>query len=105
MADLKEDAKPFDTAPAARAKLFKHGGSQAVRLPKEFRFEGDEVEVRKEGNRVVLEPIRPATLPRTPEEQAAYWARIDAIRGDEPIPYPPRDDVTFRWSDGDDQSR
>ena len=38
------------------AKLFQHGGSQAVRLPKEFRFDGAEVLIRREGNTVVLEP-------------------------------------------------
>jgi antitoxin VapB len=38
----------------ARAKLFMHGRSQAVRLPKEFRFEGTEVFVRRVGNDVVL---------------------------------------------------
>ena len=38
------------------AKLFKNGGSQAVRLPKECRFEGDEVLIRREGDRVILEP-------------------------------------------------
>ena len=31
-----------------RAKLFMIGGSQAVRLPAEFRFEGDEVEIRRD---------------------------------------------------------
>ena len=36
------------------AKLFTHGGSQAVRLPKEFRFEGAEVYVRRVGKDVVL---------------------------------------------------
>ena len=40
----------------ARAKLFRNGGSQAVRLPKEFRFDGPgEVLVRREGRRVILE--------------------------------------------------
>jgi antitoxin VapB len=38
------------------AKLFKTGRSQAVRLPKEYRFEGDEVYIRKLGNAVVLLP-------------------------------------------------
>ena len=38
------------------AKLFMNGRSQAVRLPKEFRFEGDEVIVYKEGNSVILSP-------------------------------------------------
>lgn len=38
------------------AKLFKSGRSQAVRLPKEFRFEGDEVMVSRLGAAVVLLP-------------------------------------------------
>ena len=42
------------TAQPARAKLFFHGRSQAVRLPKEFRFEGTEVYVRRVGTDVVL---------------------------------------------------
>ncbi|HJQ41384.1 MAG TPA: type II toxin-antitoxin system VapB family antitoxin [Thermoanaerobaculia bacterium] len=38
------------------ASLFWTGRSQAVRLPKEFRFKGDTVLVRREGNAVILEP-------------------------------------------------
>ena len=38
------------------AKLFKNGRSQAVRLPKEFRFEGEEVFIWKEDNRIILSP-------------------------------------------------
>ena len=36
------------------AKLFTTGRSQAVRLPKEFRFESSEVFIRREGNEVIL---------------------------------------------------
>ena len=73
----------------ATAKLFTHGGSQAVRLPKAFRFEGKEVAIRKEGERVILEPVQARK-----ESWADFWARIDAIRGDAaPFPYPPRDDL------------
>jgi len=39
------------------AKLFQNGQSQAVRLPKEFRFEGEEVFIKKTGNVVMLIPI------------------------------------------------
>lgn len=39
------------------AKLFKNGRSQAVRLPREFRFEGDRVRVRRVGRGVLVEPI------------------------------------------------
>ena len=38
----------------ATAKLFKNGASQAVRLPKEFRFDGDEVCIKRVGSMVVL---------------------------------------------------
>ena len=38
------------------AKLFKNGSSQAVRLPKEFKFQGDEVYLKKMGRLVVLIP-------------------------------------------------
>lgn len=40
-----------------RAKLFKNGDSQAIRLPKEFRFKGREVYIRREGNNIILTPI------------------------------------------------
>jgi antitoxin VapB len=39
------------------AKLFKNGDSQAVRLPKEFRFAGNEVFIKRVGSTVVLLPI------------------------------------------------
>ena len=39
------------------ARLFMNGRSQAVRLPKAFRFEGDEVRIRRVGRSVILSPI------------------------------------------------
>jgi antitoxin VapB len=39
------------------AKLFTNGRSQAVRLPREFRFEGKEVKIRRYGHGVLLEPM------------------------------------------------
>ena len=51
LVDTKRDAA------MATAKLFKNGRSQAVRLPKEFRFEGSEVRIRREGEKVILEPV------------------------------------------------
>ena len=39
------------------ARLFKHGRSQAVRLPRAFRMPGDRVRVRRMGQAIVLEPI------------------------------------------------
>lgn len=46
----------------AKAKLFLHGRSQAVRLPKEFRFEGTEVYVRRVGDEVVLSSKAKASM-------------------------------------------
>ena len=40
-----------------KASVFWTGRSQVIRLPKEFRFEGDTVLVRREGNAVILEPV------------------------------------------------
>ena len=39
------------------AKLFRNGRSQAVRLPQEFRFEGDRVRIRRVAEGVLLEPL------------------------------------------------
>lgn len=73
---------------AETAKIFTHGGSQAVRLPKAYRFEGKEVRIRKEGEAVVLEPVDPRQKrPRTDEEWAAFWAHIDSL-GDPGEPFP-----------------
>jgi antitoxin VapB len=43
----------------AIASLFKNGRNQAVRLPKELEFSGiSEVEIRKEGNAIIITPVR-----------------------------------------------
>lgn len=39
------------------AKVFWSGRSQAVRLPRQFRFEADEVRIRRHGRTIILEPI------------------------------------------------
>ena len=38
------------------AKVFKSGNSQAVRIPKEFQLQGDEVEIRRRGDLLILKP-------------------------------------------------
>lgn len=40
------------------AKLFQNGKSQAVRLPKEYRFQGDKVYIKRVGNAIVLLPYQ-----------------------------------------------
>ncbi len=51
------------------ARIFWSGRSQAVRLPKDYRFEGEEVRIRRHGAAVILEPI------------PADWAWLDALSG------------------------
>jgi antitoxin VapB len=55
------------------AKLFKHGGSQAVRLPKEYRFPGSEVVVTRRGDAVILR-AKPAPEVNTLADVAKYMA-------------------------------
>jgi antitoxin VapB len=63
------------------AKLFKHGGSQAVRLPKDFRLPGKEVRVRRLGRGVLLEPME-----RSVEDIKAIFAEIDRLGGCDFLP-------------------
>jgi len=56
------------------AKLFRNGRSQAVRLPREFRFEGDSVRVRRVPEGVLLEPMI-----SDPKE---WFAAMDRLGGD-----------------------
>lgn len=80
------------------AKIFKHGRSQAVRLPKEFRLPGTEVRVSRVGKGVLLEPV---------EFDADEWLKgLDRLREKaggsflpegrpEQPPMPPDSDVDF----------
>ena len=73
------------------AKLFQNGGSQAVRLPKEYRFEGSEVLISRVGDVVVMVP------------KLAYWTTMlnsleiftDDFMADEPEPLLPEERTTF----------
>ena len=57
---------------SAKAKLFKHGRSQAVRLPKEFRLPGTVVRVSRQGRGVLLEPVE--------LDVNAWFAELDRLR-------------------------
>jgi antitoxin VapB len=50
------------TAPERRVKVFKNGRNRAVRIPREFECPGNEAIMRKEGNRLIIEPARPKSL-------------------------------------------
>lgn len=73
------------------AKVFWSGRSQAVRLPMEYRFDSEEVRIRRHGSAIILEPI------------ATNWSWLDALTGHldddfikaatEPVPDQARNDV------------
>ena len=50
------------------AKVFWSGRSQAIRLPKEYRFDASKVRIRREGDKVILEPV-----------EADGWAWLDRL--------------------------
>lgn len=55
------------------ASLFRNGRNQAVRIPREFELEGTEVLIRKEGDRLILTPIRRNRL----LDLLASWTPLD----------------------------
>jgi antitoxin VapB len=65
---------------AKTAKIFKHGRSQAVRLPKEFRMPGTKVSVRRVGRGVLLEPID------VPFDVKAWFGKLDEYLGEPFMP-------------------
>jgi len=73
----------------ATARLFKHGGSQAVRLPKKFRFDGHEVLVEKRGEEVVLRPKQAPNV-KTLASVARYMRERFPASGDFPDRRQPR---------------
>lgn len=48
--------------PERHVRVFRNGRNQAVRIPREFEFGGNEAIMRKEGNRLILEPAPPKSL-------------------------------------------
>lgn len=70
-------------------RLFRNGRNQAVRIPREFELEGDEAIMHKEGDRLILEPVRKGRL-------LALLTTLEPL--DEPFPdvdedLPPLDEV------------
>lgn len=54
---MKHQKNILKESQVIKAKLFQNGSSQAIRLPKEFRFKGEEVGVGRVGNGVLLYPL------------------------------------------------
>jgi antitoxin VapB len=60
-----------------QVKLFKNGRNQAVRIPREFELPGDEAIMRKEGDKLIIEPMRKLSL-------LEYLATLDPLDEDFP---------------------
>jgi antitoxin VapB len=75
--ELEESGQPIAGAAAIRAerrvKLFKNGRSQAVRIPREFELPGKEAIMRREGQRLIIEPAPKRSL----IELLDSWDSID----------------------------
>ena len=52
----------IDVMVERHVKLFKNGRNQAVRIPREFELPGKEAIIRKEGQRLIIEPVPPRSL-------------------------------------------
>ena len=77
--------------PERHVRLFRNGRNQALRIPREFELEGEEALIRKEGDRLIVEPIRKGRL-------LALLASLEPL--DEPFPdvdedLSPLDDVVL----------
>ncbi|MRH77701.1 AbrB/MazE/SpoVT family DNA-binding domain-containing protein [Spiribacter sp. C176] len=77
------------TTSERHVRVFRNGRNQAIRIPREFEIEGDEALIHKEGDRLIVEPIRKGKL-------LALLATLPPLA--EPFPnidddLPPVDDV------------
>jgi antitoxin VapB len=69
-----------------RVRVFRNGRNQAVRIPREFELPGKEAVMRREGTRLIIEPVQPKSL-------LAYLAKLKPIKEkfpaiDDPLPEP-----------------
>ena len=59
--------------PERHVKIFRNGRNQAIRIPREFELPGEEAIIRKDGPRLVIEPVAKKSL----RERLASWDPID----------------------------
>jgi antitoxin VapB len=72
-------------------RLFRNGHNQAIRIPREFELEGDEAILRKEGNRLIVEPIEKRGLLKI----LCGLKKLDETFPDIDDELPPLDDITL----------
>jgi antitoxin VapB len=77
------------TSADRRIKLFKNGRNQAVRIPREFELPGEDAVIRREGRRLIIEPVAPQSL------LGVLDTLVPIDEEFPPIPDPPADPVRF----------
>ncbi|MES2832497.1 MAG: antitoxin [Pseudomonadota bacterium] len=70
-------------ARSKEAKLFRNNRSQAVRIPVEFELPGDRVLIRREGSKLIIEPV---TGPTNIAELLAEWRKEAALEPEDQFP-------------------
>src|SRR5215471_14771267 len=59
---LEHMPRDSGSGPEGHVSVFRNGRNRAVRIPREFEFPGDEAIMRKEGDRLIIEPTPPKSL-------------------------------------------
>ncbi|WP_240193598.1 antitoxin [Desulfobulbus alkaliphilus] len=70
-------------------KLFKNGRNQALRIPREYELPGDEAVIRKEGNKLIIEPVQHRSLLKV----IASWQPLPETFPDVDAELLPLDDI------------
>jgi len=73
-------------SPERHVKLFRNGRNQAVRIPREFEFRGEDAIMRKEGDRLIIEPAPPKSLLAVLATLAPLQEDFPPIRDLPPVP-------------------
>jgi antitoxin VapB len=79
------------TTPERHVRLFRNGRNQALRIPREFELEGDEAILRREGDSLIISPVRKGHL----LAMLAALEPLDAPFPDVDAGLPPADDVAL----------
>jgi antitoxin VapB len=74
---------PLPSSRPREAKLFRNNRSQAVRIPAEFELPGDRVLIRREGGKLIIEPM---TKPTNMIELLAEWKKEAPLGPEEQFP-------------------
>ena len=85
MNEVREASRPYavdeSSAPAERrpVRLFRNGANQAVRIPKEFELPGQDALIWREGDRLVIEVVKPEFPKGSPQAMLAALDAMEAV--------------------------